>query len=514
MSAETQASILKLLDSIKNYNPKKIYIAYSGGIDSSVLLHSCAYLWDKKLINLPLAAWHINHKISKNADIWEKHCIRETDKLNIPIKVNSIKKQTKKGESTEVFARRMRYEIWSNEMQNGEVLLQAHHRDDQAETILLKLARGSSNLTGIPKTRYLEHTQKELADGENISNKPLLARPFLELAKDIIRDYATMNNIAYVEDDSNQDNSYERNFIRNEIISRLREKWPGVTGSLAASADRLSGYDEILRREEGKLYREFIVTGEVPFEEDPLINLAKINQPRESAHSGQSANPNNNSRDKELISSSFSRINQVAKLPLWQFQLLLRRWLKELDLPPPNAIALQDLRRQVQSKNSILVAWQEGEIRSYKKRLYAMAPLNLTKPKQINASGLIARTKQKAQVIKLSCGILHIGNARGQAHSPSGYSINLDLAALENKPDKLSIGFRRGGEKIKFIDEGPTHDLKKLFQEYSILPWLRTYLPLIYLDDDLIAVPGIGCRKEYQVKHRGKFLLFVWLPHK
>ena len=209
--------------SIKNLKVKQLLkdlptsegflIAYSGGADSTALLHLFAKVPKVRAI-------HINHGIQAQAMFWQNHCVNTCKKLNIPL----IIEQANLSDSSENSCRIARYTFFEKQLKTNEILLTAHHAQDQAETVLLKLLRGTGakGLSGIDKIRKFSNGY--------------LVRPLLDYSSDTLRFYLTENKINWVEDNSNQDNNYKRNFIRNKIIPLLQSITPDVIGNISRSA--------------------------------------------------------------------------------------------------------------------------------------------------------------------------------------------------------------------------------------------------------------------------------------
>ncbi len=192
-------------------------IAYSGGADSTALLHLFSQLKNVRAI-------HINHGLQDEADNWQSHCQTTCEKLGIEL----IVEQANLADASENSCRKARYEFFKKHLKANETLLTAHHTQDQAETVLLKLLRGTGigGLTGMDKLR-------KFFNG-------FIARPLLAYCPQQLKDYLKTNNISWIEDTSNKENSYRRNYIRNEILSALQSHFPNAINNIARSANNAS----------------------------------------------------------------------------------------------------------------------------------------------------------------------------------------------------------------------------------------------------------------------------------
>jgi len=199
-------------------NVKNYVVAYSGGADSHVLLHLC------KKLKLPVRAIHVHHGLQKIADDWVEHCTMVCARLKIPLHVSHVDAKPLQGESPEEAARIARYQALTTDLVADEVLLTAHHKNDQSETLLLQLLRGAgpAGLASMPMVRLI--------------NNNLHIRPMLEFSRDEIIVYAENNNLEWIEDPSNQNSGIDRNLIRNEILPLIKTRWPQVDGSLVQVA--------------------------------------------------------------------------------------------------------------------------------------------------------------------------------------------------------------------------------------------------------------------------------------
>lgn len=222
ISTKTLAAVLK-------HKPSVIVVGYSGGVDSTVLLHLCRSLKTKVI------AVHINHHININSDKWQEHCRSNCEDYGIEFISNSIGTKPN-GENFEAWASKQRMQFFQGIMSkyDNPLLLLGHHRDDQAETFLLNAIRGCglAGLSGIPYYRKLEYGA--------------VIRPLLDHSKIEINDYAISNSIKHIHDDSNDDNSYRRNLIRNEIIPELQRLNPSISKALSRSATICSESNRVL----------------------------------------------------------------------------------------------------------------------------------------------------------------------------------------------------------------------------------------------------------------------------
>lgn len=191
----------------------KIWVAYSGGVDSHVLLHLAKQYFPH------VQAIHINHNQTEQDHIWQQHCIDVTDKLSIPLTCASVNLADFAKQSMELAARNARRQIWRQYCANDYVLL-AHHATDQAETILYRFVRGSGprGLSGMQKVATLGNVT--------------LVRPLLEVCKEEIINYAKVNNLQWLEDTTNTDINITRNFIRHEVLPTLKKRWPKVVNNI------------------------------------------------------------------------------------------------------------------------------------------------------------------------------------------------------------------------------------------------------------------------------------------
>ena len=240
-----------LVDSSKN-----ITVGFSGGGDSSALLHFCHELNQQGLLQGNLSAIHINHSLNKDSDQWEDHCKIFCEERGIAFHSYQVKIHSKKS-GLESAARNARYKIFKEAMQFNDQLLLAHHADDVAETILFRLFRG----TGLDG---LQGPLKKRALGEGV-----ILRPLLDYTKSDLVKYLSINNINFISDSSNFEDNQDRNFIRNEILKMAANRWPNASRKIQQTADLVSKqkkvHDFLLDQQFGenirglKLHRKFLL---------------------------------------------------------------------------------------------------------------------------------------------------------------------------------------------------------------------------------------------------------------
>lgn len=214
------------------YESRNLKLAFSGGLDSTVLLHLLARLRATRDLNLQ--AIHVHHGLHKDADAWTQSCIEQCRQLGIELIVEKVT-VVPGDHGIEAAARKARYDALAKHIRSEhDELLTAHHRDDQAETLLLHLVRGAgvNGLAGMPPRRRFE--------------QGWLSRPLLQTSRDAIREYARKNNLYWIEDESNTDPAIRRNFLRHSVIPQLSRHWPGAIGAMAQTASHLREAETLL----------------------------------------------------------------------------------------------------------------------------------------------------------------------------------------------------------------------------------------------------------------------------
>ncbi|HEX7027847.1 MAG TPA: tRNA lysidine(34) synthetase TilS [Gammaproteobacteria bacterium] len=201
-------------------SPSRYWVGFSGGLDSTVLLHA---LWRLQPPQ-ELVAVHVNHRLHPDADEWAGHCRQVCRDWNVPLQVVEVNAKARRGESPEAAARQARYAAFQDLLGHGDYLLTAQHQDDQAETLLLQLLRGGgpAGLAAMPLVG-------RFAAG-------YLARPLLPFDRRALRVYAEGEDLKWIDDSSNAALEFDRNYLRHEILPVLKTRWPGYPKTLARVA--------------------------------------------------------------------------------------------------------------------------------------------------------------------------------------------------------------------------------------------------------------------------------------
>lgn len=296
---------------------RRLWVAYSGGLDSTVLLHALSQL------SIPLSAIHVDHGLSAHSAEWSAKCRYQCEVLGIELHEIKVEVDSR-GRGIEAAAREARYAAFSQRLGEGDMLLTAHHQDDQAETLLLQLLRGGGvrGLAAMPAHR-------PFAAG-------WLGRPLLQVSRESLQAYAEAQGLDWIDDPSNFDTTLERNFLRHDLIPGLEQRHSGIKSVLARSAGHFAESSELL---------------------DELAAQDLMTVAGEGATLSISA----------LQSLSDARQRN-----------LLRYWLRHLGLSIPDSRNLQRILDEVlpAAEDAVpLVSWQGAEVRRYRDRLHAMSPL-------------------------------------------------------------------------------------------------------------------------------------------
>lgn len=401
-----------------------ILVGLSGGVDSVVLLHILSRLAPRH--SWQLSALHVHHGISPNADHWAAFCAGLCEGLEIPLTIERVDIAPLRAHGIEAAARKLRHAAFAR--QSCDFVALAHHADDQAETLLLQLVRGAG-VKGAAAMPLLS------------AATPRRVRPLLHCSRQQILDYAAAHDLRWIEDESNADASYPRNFLRHRLLPLLAEKFPAYRDTLGRSAQHFAEADRLLDELAAQDAADGMQGGTLS-----LAALQALSPPR-------------------------------AKN-------LLRYFLHRSAAPMPQAVQLDDMLRQLcgaRDDGAVCVAFGGAwQVRRYRGRVHLVSqPLafdsRMTLPWRGEAE--LAWPALQARVTFREGG-------------------EISLVKLQRQP--VTLRFRQGGERLRPAPEAATRTLKNLLQEHHVPPWQRDRLPLLYCGEELVCVPGVAVAAKYR----------------
>lgn len=397
-------------------------VALSGGIDSVVLLDCLAH-FKKQQPALKLRAIHINHGLSPNADDWQKFCLTLCQSLGVELVTCRVEVTVKNRQSLEQVARNIRYQTIGQQLADNECLVTAQHQNDQAETFLLRLKRGSG--------------PAGLAAMQPLSRNPygsLLWRPLLAVSREQVETYAHQRGLVWVNDESNQDDQFDRNFLRNQVLPTIQARWPSFTQCVSRSASLCA------------------------LETQLATDLAELDASRCV-------------REEHVVLSALAELAQHR-----QFNLL-RYWLSQRTAQMPSYAQLQQVQAILDARADAnpKVCLADGDIRRYQDRLYFLTQ------QQLNFFATPKTGLGDLQNIRLSD-----GRAVYLQYVSQGAEI-----VLPDSYKGLSIRYQLPSSTVcKPAGRQRSRALKKLFQEYQIPVWQRPHIPYLFFGEQLVAALG------------------------
>ncbi|MCR1304125.1 MULTISPECIES: tRNA lysidine(34) synthetase TilS [Enterobacter] len=402
---------------------RQLLVGFSGGLDSTVLLHRLK-LWRDREPDVQLRAVHIHHGLSSHADAWVAHCEALCAAWAIPFIAERVTLQDE-GLGIEAQARKARYAAFASVIQPGEALVTAQHLDDQCETFLLALKRGSgpAGLSAMPERAEFAGTT--------------LLRPLLGETRASLEAWAWEYQLNWIEDESNQDDSYDRNFLRLHVLPLLSERWPHFADATARSAmlcaEQEALLDELLSEELTQLISE-----------DGSLAIAPL--------------------------EAMSPVRRAA---------LLRRWLATHRAAMPSRAMLTRIWDEVaQSREdaSPCVHMNGFDVRRYKGKLWWIKSTP-------SFSDVVLNWSSPELPLILPC------DAGRVSLVPSGH------VRLPEPGEQISVRFKAGG-MLHIVGRNGGRKLKKIWQECNVPPWLRDTTPLLFYGETLIAAAGVFITEE------------------
>lgn len=411
---------------------RQLLVGFSGGLDSTVLLHRLK-LWRDREPDVQLRAIHIHHGLSAHADAWVAHCEALCAAWAIPFIAERVTLPDE-GLGIEAQARKARYAAFASVIQPGEALVTAQHQDDQCETFLLALKRGSgpAGLSGMPARAEFAGTT--------------LLRPLLGETRASLEAWAREHQLSWIEDESNQDDSYDRNFLRLRVLPLLSERWPHFADATARSAmlcaEQEALLDELLSEELAELVSE-----------DGALAIAPL--------------------------EAMSPMRRAA---------LLRRWLATHRAAMPSRAMLSRIWDEVaQSREdaSPCVHLNGFDVRRYKGKLWWIKSTP-------SFTDVVLNWSSPELPLILPC------DAGRVSLVPSGH------VRLPNSGEQVTVRFKAGG-MLHIVGRNGGRKLKKIWQECNVPPWLRDTTPLLFYGETLIAAAGVFITEEGWSEEGGRF---------
>jgi tRNA(Ile)-lysidine synthase len=405
---------------------RQLLVAFSGGLDSTVMLHQLVTLRDTVQPELNIRAMHIHHGLSPRADSWVEHCRALCAAWRVPFDVAHVQLPAG-GQGIEGEARAARYQALSDSLLAGEVLLTAQHLDDQCETFLLALKRGSgpAGLASMPAILPFGDTS--------------LLRPLLTTSRSQLEEWAHAYRLSWIEDESNQDDKYDRNFLRLRVVPLLQQRWPHFSRSVARSAE-LCGEQEQLLDELLAEQLDTLMSEQGALRLEPMLTM--------------------------------SEARRFA---------LVRRWLAFHRAAMPSRASLQRLWQEValsREDANPRLRLGEHEIRRFQGELYWVPRLNVD--------------RDKSYLWPAPYRPLHLPGLGMVSLSGKGMAVR---APAEG--ETVSLRFKAPG-MLHIVGRDKGRTLKKIWQELRIPPWERDTTPLLFYGEQLIAAPGIFVTREGQ----------------
>lgn len=440
----------------------RLVVGLSGGVDSIVLLDLLDRLAPRHQFRL--SALHVNHQLSPRAGEWSRFCKTLCAGRDIPFKAVKVTIARRPGESLEAAAREARYRVFAR--QPGEFIALAHHLDDQAETLLLQLLRGAGvkGLSAMPVCRTQDSglgirrstlsTQSLVLSPQSSVLSPALLRPLLEIPRREIEAYARNRRLQWVEDESNVNTAFDRNFLRHQVLPLVEKRFPAYRATLIRASENLAEAASL------------------------LDELARMDS-------------------RSAVAGGLLRLDALRKLSPSRAKNLLRFYLAGRQVPMPSSKRLEEMLRQLteaRDDSRVRVKLGEVEIRRYQGALHVQRTRALPRAGFSKPWGGGSRL----EIDELG-GTLVFRRVKG-----SGISLIKLMAA------PVTVRMRQGGERLRPDCKRPRRSLKNLLQETGIPPWEREALPLLFSGDTLVWVPGIGIDCDFQAQGDEQGLAPEW----
>ncbi|RDV24413.1 tRNA lysidine(34) synthetase TilS [Alteromonas aestuariivivens] len=392
-----------------------LVVGYSGGVDSTLLLHTLVQLRSKSTLP-PILAVHVNHGLNSQADSWQAHCAQQAAALDVRFETAMVNVVAKARTSIEAEARRLRYDVLLSHCQlNSGVLILGQHQDDQLETVLLQLKRGAGP-KGLSGMGMLQHR----------AEVPVL-RPWLDIAKADIVKTSEQLQLSWVEDDSNQNPRFDRNFLRQIILPQLHQRWPSIASTASRSA-RLCAEQVAMLEEVGMCRLQSAIGAAGTLKIVPLLRYS----------------------------------------PSWQ-RYLIRLWIEQRSAPAPSESLTEQMQQILTAREDSepCIEWAGWQLRRYQQNLHLLPADPAVVPEVV-----LMRPGQPVHLSWL------------------GVTLTIDPSEQVASEPYPAIELMMGMPSLRIKPQQAKHSklFKYWLKEWGIPPWERQKIPLLYIDNVATAV--------------------------
>jgi len=404
-----------------------ILVGLSGGVDSVVLLHLLCKI--TVCFSWRLSALHVHHGISPKAGLWADFCAELCARYQIPLQIEHVNIAPLREHGIEAAARKLRHAAFAS--QECDFVALAHHADDQAETLLLQLLRGA----GVRGAAAMPMLAKR-------GGSHAVLRPLLHCSRQEILAYAEAQGLQWIDDESNADDSYPRNFLRHRVLPLLEQKFPAYRDTLVRST------------------RHFAEAS------DLLDELAK----QDAAQS---------------LEGNTMQVEALRRLSLIRAKNLLRYFLHAQGAPLPRSAQLEEMLRQLcdaRQDAAVSVRYGDHQVRRFRDRVYVLPMAS-----ELDQDFVLPWQGESTLDWPPLSARLHFSHSTG---------VGISLQKLKCAP--LSLRLRKGSETLRLHAAAAKRTLKNLLQQYHIPPWQRERLPLLFCGEELVCVVGVAIDAEYQ----------------
>ncbi len=422
----------------------KVCVGLSGGRDSVALLHVLVQC--RAELDVALSAIHVNHQISLHADSWAAFCAKLCETLAVPLHIERVTVKRAGGKGLEAAARDARYAAYA--ALDSDAIVLAHHLDDQAETVLLQALRGAGlkGISGMPSVKTLKQ-----------AGQKLIVRPLLEVESSALAAYAAQHQLAWIEDESNDDTRYFRNHLRHDVLPRIAVHAPHYRDSLTRLAKHAADAQQL------------------------LDELADIDS-------------------KPVIEREHLRLEPLLALSDPRAKNLLRYFFSRTGIPVPNAAQLDEILQQLRSRqphHQTEIAWTNRVLRCHAGLVHVAVAADYSAQ-----TWRAAWRGETTLVLPRGCGVLRLQPSIGDG-----------IARSRLAGETVTIRSRVGGERLRPDASRPRRTLKNLLQEARIPPWQRARMPLLYCGETLVWVAAIGVAADFAAGPNQASISVSWDPN-